>query len=124
MLLSRRDNYPIAQQPGYLSGAPRFPGHRVAIGQFGAHILDNGTLTGFQASFSVSEQNISDLFELLPEILPCGVSREEIRYCVMSDIPILSLYASTDLTYRELEQELKKAWKWSRRYAFWWGDDH
>lgn len=124
MLSSHRENYPIAQQPGYLSGAPRFPGHRVAIGQFASHILDNGTLTRFQASFSVSEQNISDLFDLLPEILPCGVSREEIRYCVMSDIPILSLYVSTDLTRMELEQELKKAWKWSTRYAFWWGDEY
>ena len=32
----------------------------------------------------------------------------KIKYCVMSDIPILSLYASTDLTRIELEQELKK----------------
>ena len=120
--MEQQTYYPIAQHPEYLSGAPRFPNHRVAIGQLGRYLLNGSVLAAFQSNFDIPEENIYDLFELLPETLPCGVTRDEIKHCVMIDEPLDMLYLSTSLTEEEMERELKKAWRWSPFYAFWWGD--
>ena len=120
--MEQQTYYPIAQHPDYLSGAPRFPDHRIAIGQLGVHLLHGMTLSTFLSHYDVPEENIHDLFDLLPKILPCGVNREDIRRCVITDEPLDSLYLSTDLSEKEMENVLKKSWRWSPKYAFWWGD--
>lgn len=120
--MEQQTYYPIAQHPDYLSGAPRFPNHRIAIGQLGRHLLNGMTLSTFLTNYDVPEENIYDLFDLLPETLPCGVSRQDIRRCVMTDEPLDSLYLSTDLSEKEMSDVLKKSWRWSPMYAFWWGD--
>lgn len=115
--------WPIAAQDGYLSGAPRFTWVRVAAGQFGCHILNGGTAASFTNRYGIEEHRLDAMFDLLPETLPCGVTREQIRGCVMRNTPVDALYFSTALTARELEIELKKAWLWDADFSFWWGTE-